>query len=73
MTSVLIQVSFWVFNVESDQYHEAGAALFFRILSVGTESLSIPWPILYETVSTRFVKNRPAMNLMQNDWKASCG
>jgi predicted nucleic acid-binding protein len=55
--------------VESDQYHEQAQRCFSEYFQSGRSRLVIPWPILYETVSTRFVKNRPAMNLMQNDWK----
>jgi hypothetical protein len=29
----------------------------------------VPYPILYETVSTRFVKNRKAMTSLENDWR----
>ncbi len=37
----------------SDQHHEASIKLFS---DAGTHELLIPWPCLYETVSTRLVK-----------------
>jgi predicted nucleic acid-binding protein len=55
--------------VESDQYHERAQRCFTDHFSSGSSRLIIPWPILYETVSTRLVKNRPASNLMETHWK----
>ncbi|MGB8887872.1 MAG: hypothetical protein WCC87_14175 [Candidatus Korobacteraceae bacterium] len=55
--------------VESDPYHEQAQRCFSEYFESGRSRLVIPWPILYETVSTRLVKDRPAMNRMQNNWK----
>jgi len=55
--------------VESDQYHKQAERCFSDYFADGQNRLIVPWPILYETVSTRLVRNRPAMNLMERDWK----
>ncbi len=55
--------------VESDQYHDQAQRCFSEYFAYGLNRLVIPWPILYETVSTTLVRNRPAMNLMERDWK----
>ncbi|MGA2903169.1 MAG: hypothetical protein ABSD98_05035 [Candidatus Korobacteraceae bacterium] len=55
--------------VESDRYHDQAQRCFSDYFSSGPNRLAIPWPILYKTLSTRLVKNRPAMILMEGDWK----
>jgi len=52
----------------SDQYHSRAKQRFTEYFEGARNDLLVPWPILYEAVSTRFVKNRPAMNLLENDW-----
>jgi len=55
--------------VESDQYHARASRYFEEYFRAGRNRLIVPWPILYEAVSTRMVKNRPAMIRMENAWK----
>jgi predicted nucleic acid-binding protein len=55
--------------VESDQYHQQAQRCFLDYFEVAPNRLILPWPILYETVSTRMVRNRPAMYRMESDWK----
>lgn len=53
---------------QSDQYHDRAKQQFTEYFEHTRNNLLVPWPILYETLSTRLVKNRPAMNLLENDW-----
>jgi len=70
MSDICVDTGFLVgLYVESDQYHERAQHCFFDYFGSGRNRLVIPWPILYETVSTRMVKNRSAMSLMEGDWK----
>lgn len=53
----------------SDQFHEQSKRCFLEYFDSKPNRLVVPWPVLYETISTRFVKNRPAMNMLEADWK----
>ena len=54
---------------ETDQYHEKANQYFSDFLSIGPNQLVIPWPTIYETVSTRMVRNRRRMETFERDWK----
>src|ERR1700722_7612659 len=53
----------------SDDFHDKAKKHFLDLLDSSPNHLLIPRPVLYETVSTRMVKNRPGLTQMQNDWK----
>lgn len=52
-----------------DQFHDKARDYFSDYFGGAGNRLLIPWPILYETISTRMASNRPAMSLLENDWK----
>ena len=54
---------------ERDGFHNQARAYFLRYFPKGGNRLIIPWPIVYETVSTRMVKNKKGMLLLEKDWK----
>jgi predicted nucleic acid-binding protein len=54
---------------EEDEFHEKAAHYFLSMFETANNCLVIPWPILYETVRTRAVKNRNAMLLLERYWK----
>jgi len=53
---------------ERDDFHERAKTLFLSYFNQGNNRLIIPWPIVYEAVSTRMVKNKRAMLLLERDW-----
>ncbi len=52
-----------------DQHHEAATAHFSQLFDRSPSRMVIPWPILFETFSTRMVKNRSAMLSLEKDWE----
>lgn len=54
---------------DRDQHHEIAKGHFSRLFGGGGNRMVLPWPILYEAVSTRMVGNRNGMNRLENDWK----
>jgi len=53
---------------ETDHCHDRAQDYFLRYFPNGGNRLIVPWPIVYETVSTQMVKNRKAMLIMERDW-----
>ena len=54
---------------DRDQHHAKAAHHFLQLFGKNNSNcLVVPWPILYETVSTRLVRNRKGMRGLQNDW-----
>src|SRR5438309_574735 len=54
---------------ESDQYHKRAEEHFSNYLDNGLNQLLVPWPILYESVSTQMVKSRNRIVTLERDWK----
>jgi len=54
---------------ERDERHEEAVTDFVRLFGSGANRLLIPWPILYETVSTRMARNIKGLGRMERDWK----
>lgn len=52
-----------------DQYHGEAAAHFARLFEGEGNHLVVPWPVVYETLCTRMIRNRGALALLQRDWK----
>ena len=52
-----------------DQFHERARYYFSDYFGGTGNRLLLPWPILHETISTRMASNKPAMSLLENDWK----
>jgi predicted nucleic acid-binding protein len=53
---------------ESDNYHGSANDRFVEYVERTPNQLLVAWPILYETVSTRLVRNRRRMELFRRDW-----
>src|SRR5580658_71110 len=54
---------------DRDQHHKKAKEYFLRLFSSGNNRMVVAWPILYEDVSTKTVKNRTQMLLLEKDWK----
>jgi predicted nucleic acid-binding protein len=52
-----------------DQHHEKAKDHFLQLFDGSDNSMVIPWPILYEVVSTRMVRNKAGMLRLEDDWK----
>ena len=70
MKSISVDAGFLIgLYDESDQFHLKAAEYFLSFFDSTRNRLLIPWPVLYETVSTRMVKNRKGLALLERDWK----
>jgi predicted nucleic acid-binding protein len=54
---------------ESDCYNSKAKEYFANYLDNSNNQLLIPWPILYETVSTRMTKDKRRINALHRNWK----
>lgn len=54
---------------QTDQYHEEATRHFDSLFEPGANRLVVPWPVLYEAVSTRMVRRRNAVALFERHWK----
>jgi hypothetical protein len=52
-----------------DQFYIKAQHYFSDYFRGAANRLLIPWPILYETISTRMASNKQAMFHLENDWK----
>lgn len=53
----------------TDEHHDEAATLFANLFASSSNRLVIPWPILYETVSTRMARRRKGLMLFERDWR----
>jgi predicted nucleic acid-binding protein len=58
---------------DRDQYHARAIELFVAYFDNSVNRLLVPWPVLYETVSTRLVRRRKNVALFERDWKMLTG
>jgi predicted nucleic acid-binding protein len=54
---------------ERDEFHERATQYFSDLFANTLNQLVVPWPIVYETISTRMVRNRQRMIVLERDWK----
>lgn len=54
---------------ETDEDHPRAKRLFLEYLDVVQNQLLVPWPVLYESISTKMVKNRKRMDMLNKDWE----
>ncbi len=54
---------------DRDQYHSKAKDMFVQYFEGVQNRLLVPWPILYETVSTQITRNRNRMEIFFRDWK----
>ena len=70
MTVVCVDAGFLIgLYQESDQYHTKAIQHFVEFFERGVNQLLVPWPTLYEAVSTRMVRNRNWIAALDQDWK----
>jgi len=53
----------------ADQHHAKAATHFANLFATSSNRLVVPWPILYETVSTRMARRRKGLMLFERDWR----
>jgi predicted nucleic acid-binding protein len=54
---------------ESDDYHERAGEHFVNHLDSDFSQLLIPWPILYESVSTKMSRRQDHLASLERDWR----
>jgi predicted nucleic acid-binding protein len=54
---------------QTDQYHEEAAHHFQSLFESSANRLIVPWPVLYEAVSTRMTRRRNALALFERHWR----
>jgi predicted nucleic acid-binding protein len=54
---------------ETDQHHKDATGYFSVLFESRANRLVIPWPTLYEAVSTRPARRRRAVELFERHWK----
>lgn len=69
MKTICIDTCFLLGVYDStDQYHTKALQYFRDYFESKPNAIFIPWPILYETISTRFVKNKVGLAELMQDW-----
>src|SRR5450755_4897143 len=69
MSDILVDTGFLLGLYDNrDPYHDKARQGFEEYFGTTHNRLIVCWPILYETVSTRLVRNRPGMILLQTHW-----
>ena len=69
MSDICVDASFLIgLYDETDDFHVQAQDYFLRYFPNGGNRLIVPWPIIYETVSTKLVKNRERMWALERDW-----
>ena len=54
---------------ESDQHHGMAEKHFSYFLDNDFNRLLVPWPMLYEAVSTRMCRRRNCIAMLEHDWR----
>jgi hypothetical protein len=54
---------------ERDQHHGTAVTRFSELFDAAASRMVIPWPILFEVVSTKMVKNHNGMLRLERNWK----
>ena len=57
----------------NDEFYTKAQDYFSNYFSGTANRLLVPWPILYETISTKMASNKQAMFRLENDWKRLAG
>jgi predicted nucleic acid-binding protein len=58
---------------ERDQCHARANELFLAYFNNTVNRLLVPWPVLYETISTRMVRRKKDLALFERDWRMLAG
>ena len=69
MKTVCLDTSFLIALYDDrDQYHGPATRHFVKYLDRTRNSLLSPWPIVYETLRTRLVRNQQRLRRFRRDW-----
>lgn len=69
MSDICVDTSFLIgLYDETDNFHHRAKDHFLRYFTKSNNRLTAPWPIVYEAVSTKMVKNKKGMLLLESDW-----
>lgn len=70
MIRVCIDSNFLIALYDERDQHHIKALNYFENYYIGIGSqMIVPWPIMYESLSTRMVRDRKKILAFQNDWK----
>jgi len=70
MNGICVDASFLIgLYDETDDFHQKAKDYFLQYFPRGKNRLLVPWPIVYEAVSTRMVKNKKVLTRLESDWK----
>ncbi len=70
MTTICVDSGFLIgLYDERDDHHSEAKKIFVQYFEAAQNRLIVPWPILYESVSTQIAKNRKRMDIFYRDWK----
>ena len=58
---------------DRDQYHARANELFIAYFNNSVNRLLVPWPVLYETVSTRLMRRPRSLAALERDWRVLTG
>lgn len=69
MSKILIgDTSFWIgLFIQNDQYHQSSIEVYDK--NIDTSTFLIPWPTMYETLRTSFVRNYNAVARLEKEFK----
>jgi predicted nucleic acid-binding protein len=70
MKSICVDAGFLIgLYDETDDHHDDANVLFLELFEETDNSLLVPWPILYETISTRMARRRgKGIKSLERDW-----
>ena len=54
---------------QKHDFHVKAQEYFNRFFAEGGNRMLVPWPIVYETFSTRTVRNADALTVLSSDWR----
>jgi len=70
MSDICVGTSFLIgLYDEKDKFHNHASGYFLHYFPNGNNRLIIPWPIVYEAVSTKMVKDKRGLSRLESDWK----
>lgn len=70
MRDVCIDTGFLIgLYQESHDFHAKAQEYFDRFFAVGGNRMLVRWPIVYETFSSRTVRNQQALTVLSVDWR----
>ena len=70
MTDVCIDTGFLIGLYQPNHdFHPRAQEYFDRFFARGGNRMLVPWPIVYETFSSRTVRNQEGLTVLSSDWR----